>query len=87
MSDDIVTVRGRLGWSNPQRSPSNLALYGPGGRWDGPAGDCIDALLERSGAYEGAHVIVVCFPSRWDSEAADALQQRIEDWIKEARRG
>lgn len=75
-----VVISGHMGWGNPDRSPSNLTMYGPGGRWNGPtpAGDCMDHVLERSGIYEGARVIVVCVPSRFDAPAADDLAQRIQ---------
>ena len=89
MSDEVVIVKGRLGWGNPgSGSASQFELYGPGDRWapmrNGQrvhGGDLIADALAEAGASEGHQVLVIAIPRFANPAVLDAMEKAIRDGI------
>ena len=71
-----VVLRGFLGWGNRK---GGLEAYGPGGRWEGEGhyakdGDLLGDALDRSGAHEGATLLVIAVDRFGDLSVLDDIE-------------
>jgi len=79
-----VVMRGYVGWGNRK---NGVEAYGPGGRWDAPAGphqqygDLLGDALERAGCHEGSPFLVVAIPSRFADKDLDAIEVAVREAI------
>ena len=93
MSDEVVIVKGRLGWGNPGSGTAHqFEVYGPGDRWAPPrpgqkvqGGDLIADALAEAGATEGHQVLVIAIPRFANPFVLDAMEKAIRDGITYVR--
>lgn len=87
--DKPIVVVGRLGWGNGDRtpSPSQLDVYGPGGRWGSrpstngnTRGDHLADVVVEAGAGEGDRLVVCVFPRFTTDTAIEDFVSKLSEW-------